>query len=200
MSESRPYFYPRSLFGPVVLVTIGVLFLLRNIGIIHYNTIGWWFARYWPVLLIVWGLTKLVEYLWARRVGQPAPGIGAGGVVLIVFLVMFGMAASTASRVNWGEFGFDDDFGDNIFGTKYEFTENISQPVQAGATVKVLGARGNVSVVPSPDDQAHLFVHKYVRTGSQNEANQLNDSTHPKFELQGGTLVLEMVSGNFDRG
>ena len=200
MSEPRAYYHPRSLFGPLLLVTIGVLFLLRNIGVIHYNTIGWWFARYWPLLLIIWGVTRLVEYLWARRVGEPAPRIGAGGVVLLVFLIMTGMAASQATRINWGAWQFDDEFGDGIFGTKYEFTENSSQPVQAGATIKVLGTRGNINVTPSPDDQAHAFIHKYVRTDSQNEANQLNDSTHPKFEVQGGTLVLEMVSGNFEHG
>jgi len=64
----------------------------------------------------------------------------------------------------------------------------------------ILGGRGNISITASPDNQAHAFVHKYVRTESQNEANQLNDSTHAKFEQQGDTLVLEMVSGNFERG
>src|SRR5947209_2550426 len=132
MSESRSYYsHPRSLFGPLVLVTIGVLFLLRNMGVMHYETMSLWFARYWPWLLIIWGLTKLVEYFWARRVGQPAPGIGAGGVVLLIFLIMCGLTAS-AVKAHWGEFNFDDDFGDGIFGTKYEFTENISQPVQPG--------------------------------------------------------------------
>lgn len=201
MSDPRSYYsHPRSLFGPLVLVTIGVLFLLRNIGVIPYSTMGVWFARYWPLLLIIWGFTKLVEYFWARRVGQPAPGIGAGGVVLLIFLILGGLGASASRNVNWGDMGFDDDFGGGIFGTKYEFTENISQPVQPGAAVKVLGLRGNIAVTPSADNQAHAFIHKYTRTGSQDEANRLNESTHPKFELQGDTLVLEMVSGNFDRG
>src|SRR5436309_1469912 len=87
-----------------------------------------------------------------------------------------------------------------FFVTLFEFTENLSQPVGAGAPVKILGGRGNISITASPDNQAHAFVHKYVRTESQNEANQLNDSTHAKFEQQGDTLVLEMVSGNFERG
>ena len=80
MNEPRHY-YPRSLFGPLLLAAIGVLFLLRNMGVISYHTIGWWFSHYWPVLLIVWGVIKLLEYTWARKTGRPAPGIGAGGVV-----------------------------------------------------------------------------------------------------------------------
>src|ERR1043166_2479738 len=91
----------RSLFGPLVVVGIGVIFLLRNLGVISYHTLGWWFARYWPALLIFWGLIKLIEYLEAKRSGRPAPGIGAGGVVFLIFLVMSGWAATRASRVNW---------------------------------------------------------------------------------------------------
>ena len=94
----------------------------------------------------------------------------------------------------------DNGWGFNFFGTQYEFTENFSQPVAAGAPIKLLGARANIKITASPDNQAHAFVHKYVRTDSQNEANRLNDSTHAKFEQQGDTLVLEMVSGDFEHG
>src|SRR5437016_1687515 len=203
MNEPRHYYYPRSLFGPLFLAAIGVLFLLRNMGMISYRSMGWWFSHYWPVLLILWGVIKLLEYSWARKAGRPAPGIGAGGVVFLICLIMSGIASSAASRVNWGAMDMDMDHdwgGWNFFGTQYEFTENLSQPVGAGAPVKILGGRGNISITASPDNQAHAFVHKYVRTESQNEANQLNDSTHAKFEQQGDTLVLEMVSGNFERG
>jgi len=42
--------------GPLILIVIGVLFLLRNI----YPQFG--FDRMWPVILIVIGLAKVVEY------------------------------------------------------------------------------------------------------------------------------------------
>ena len=47
MSNENAYYRRRSLFGPLLLVGIGVLFLLRNIGIIPH--LGWWFSRYWPL-------------------------------------------------------------------------------------------------------------------------------------------------------
>jgi hypothetical protein len=69
----------RSIAGPVVLILMGILFLLGTMGIMDIHHLGWLFARYWPALLILWGVLKLVEYEQAKRLGQPARGIGVGG-------------------------------------------------------------------------------------------------------------------------
>src|SRR5437660_526790 len=49
----------RSLAGPVILILVGLLFLLKNMGM-HIELFGI-FARWWPVLLIVAGVVKIVE-------------------------------------------------------------------------------------------------------------------------------------------
>ncbi len=72
---------PRSFAGPVVLILIGVLFLLGNMGLIEFHRLGYWFAHYWPALLILWGIIKLIEYQNANRAGVHPRGIGAGGVL-----------------------------------------------------------------------------------------------------------------------
>ena len=54
--ESRRY---RSLFWPVILIGIGVLWLLGNLGIIEPVSLGG-LLRFWPVLLIVAGLDMLL--------------------------------------------------------------------------------------------------------------------------------------------
>ena len=199
-----PRRYRRSVIGPLVLIAIGVLFLLGNMGVISYHAFALWFSRYWPVLLILWGVIRLLEYYWARNKGYPTPRLGAGSIVFLVFFIMFGMAATRAGRVNWDEFGnnigWDSDGDWGIFGTRYEFTDNSAQPLQGGAQVKVISARGDVTVKPSADNQAHLFLHKYVRTGSQDNANAMNNSTHPKFQQQGSVWVLDMSGGDFERG
>jgi hypothetical protein len=45
--------------GPVLLITLGVL-----LSIDHFGTVS--FARTWPVLLIVFGIFKLMERSGAR--------------------------------------------------------------------------------------------------------------------------------------
>ena len=43
--------------GPLLLIVIGVLFLLNNLFPDQFR-----FGRMWPVILIVIGITKVIEY------------------------------------------------------------------------------------------------------------------------------------------
>lgn len=56
----EPRRYRGSLFGPLILIAIGALFLLSNAGLIPGSP---WeiFARYWPVILIVASLDGLLR-------------------------------------------------------------------------------------------------------------------------------------------
>jgi Domain of unknown function (DUF5668) len=49
-----------SIAFPLTLIAVGLLLLLREFGYLHGNIL-----RYWPVLLIVWGLGMI----WAARKG-----------------------------------------------------------------------------------------------------------------------------------
>ncbi len=202
MSDVRPYYRRHSLFGPLLIAGLGVVFLLRNLGVISYRNFGWWFARYWPLLLIFWGVVKFLEYAWARRRNEPYSGVGAGGVVFVVFLVLCGVAATSASRMdwNWVDDSSSDWDGFGIFGTRYDFTDTFAQPMVSGAQIKVLSARGDITIKPSPDDQAHVVVHKFIRSQSQNDANQINSSTRPSFQQQGTVWLLDLTGGNFGQG
>ena len=54
----NPAFF-RAIRGPVLLITLGVL-----LSIDHFGSVS--FARTWPVLVIVFGLFKLMEHSGAR--------------------------------------------------------------------------------------------------------------------------------------
>src|SRR5262249_452473 len=95
----QPTYVPRrhrSLFGPVVLIGLGIVFLLVNMGVFHWHLVGIAFAKYWPLFIILWGIVKLFEHMQARKHGLPPPGIGAGGVFLLLLLMFFGGIASAA--------------------------------------------------------------------------------------------------------
>jgi RsiW-degrading membrane proteinase PrsW (M82 family) len=57
----------RSLVGGVVLLLIGVVFLLLNLGVFQSMV----FRTWWPLLLIVLGLTKLFGRSWWNRPRGP---------------------------------------------------------------------------------------------------------------------------------
>jgi DUF4097 and DUF4098 domain-containing protein YvlB len=199
-----PYYRPRprSIFGPLVLITIGVLFLLRTTGVISFQSFHDWMTHYWPVLLIIWGVAKLAEHLWARQRGEPTPRLGAGGIVFLIFFIMFGMGATQTRDWNWrnlgDEIGADPDWG-GWFSNHYEFTDNFAQPLPAGAEIKILAAQGDINVTASEDNQVHAVVHKSVSGDSQETANRLNDSTHPRFTQQGNIWLLDLTSGDFEK-
>jgi len=53
--------------GPILLIVLGVLFLLNNF-IPDFR-----FSRMWPVILIVIGLSKIVEYFQVKDRGSKVP-------------------------------------------------------------------------------------------------------------------------------
>ncbi len=121
----------RSLSGPIILITIGGIFLLGTMGLLHWGSLAHWFAHYWPVILIVAGIIKLIEYQAAQREGTRASGIGAGGVFLIILVVFFGLLATQASRFNWGELRDQIDIDDNDF-TLLRAEVHLRGPAGAG--------------------------------------------------------------------
>ena len=64
MEEKKPIIrkshYRGSLFGPLLLIALGVIFLLKNIGALTGDVWGN-LLNLWPVLLIVWGLDSIFK-------------------------------------------------------------------------------------------------------------------------------------------
>src|SRR5215472_16484329 len=86
-----PYRYRRSIAGPLVLIVIGLIFLLRNFG--FRFPIWHFFGRWWPLLLILWGVIALIEHTTSQRMGYRTRHLGAGGVFLLILLVALGVSA-----------------------------------------------------------------------------------------------------------
>src|SRR5713226_4261624 len=154
----------RSVAGPVVLILLGVVLLLTTMHVLHPEPLLRWFGTYWPALIILWGVIKLVEYQQAQKEGTRPSGIGAGGVLLLVFLIIFGMSATQASRFNWDEIRDHINIGDEdfkIFGHTYSY-----------------------------DDQIHVTAHKRINADSQEQADKFNPGTKPQITVSDHTVTL----------
>ena len=184
---------PRSFAGPIVMIVLGLFFLLGNLGMIGWHELGRWFAHYWPVLLILWGIIKLVEYQRAQRAGVRAAGIGAGGTLLVIFLVIAGLIATEAYRVNWGALRDEMHIqGADIpwWGHSYSYNDELEQPFPAAGTLHVDSERGALNVTASTDNQLHVTVHKRISADRQEEADNWNRSTRPQITVRGQTVTL----------
>jgi DUF4097 and DUF4098 domain-containing protein YvlB len=185
----------RSMTGPFILIMVGVIFLLGNLHLISWGRLGIWFAHYWPLLLILWGVLKLVEHNRAKQEGVAAPGIGAGGVFLLIFLIVAGLTASQMSRVNWDELGEHVDIGDNdipFFGKTFNFDDqpSLTQALPAGGSVKIVNERGAVNVNVSNDDQIRVSYDKKIRSENQEDANKWNEQTKPQISVSGNQVII----------
>jgi DUF4097 and DUF4098 domain-containing protein YvlB len=182
----------RSMTGPVILIIIGLIFLLGNLHLISWAKLGLWFAHYWPLLLILWGILKLVEHYQAKQEGVRPPGIGAGGVVLLIFLIIAGLTASQLNRVNWKEIGDEIDLGDDHpwSGSSFEFDDQLSRELPAGAAIKIVNDRGAVNVNIAKGEEIEVGAHKKIRADAKEDADKWNEQTKPQISVTGNLVTI----------
>lgn len=195
MSSPAPVAAPprrrRSFAGPLVLIILGIVFLLGNMHVLTWHALGLWFARYWPVLIIIWGVVKLAEYYQAQREGTRPSGIGVGGFFLLMFLICAGLIASQAARVNWHALGDEMDMGDSMwpmFGDTYSFNDQLQQSFSAGASLRVVSNRGGVTVNSWDQKDIQIVVHKRLVADNEQQSKQIDSQTRPTISTA-GTLV-----------
>jgi DUF4097 and DUF4098 domain-containing protein YvlB len=191
-----PRRYRRSYSGPVVLIVLGIVFLLGNLHMLSWARIGTLFAHYWPLLLILWGVVKLIEHQQAQRDGVPSRGIGAGGIFLVVIIVVCGLVATQASRFNWGEIrdnlNIDDEDLNNIFGETYDYDTHLERDLSPAVTgLRVNDDHGAVHVSVADDNKVTVVVRKKVGAEDQSDADRYNGETTPQLTVAGNMAILE---------
>jgi len=186
-----PYRDRRSIAGPLVLIVIGLVFLLRNMGV--RLPIWHWFGHWWPLLLILWGVIRLIEHSIAQREGYRRAGIGAGSILLLVLIVTVGLSAHYSSDIDWGgvrdQIQMDDDLG-GIFGTAYTFDDTLEQSFPAKGSLRVVCDHGSLNISPSDGNTLRVVVHKKLYAQNQNDANKYNDGSKPQITIEGSEVRL----------
>lgn len=185
-------FYPPprrgSLIGPLLLIVIGVLFLLRNFGFVvpHWTLL----LRYWPLLLVLLGLLRLGEVGWARRRGSAAPRLGGGTVFFLVVLILLGLGASSILRSDlWGDRQGN---WQRLFGSSYTYDGELDQtvPTNAAFALRVDNPHGDIAVKSWDQPEVRVVFHKTVLAATQREADALQQANAPRLTLSGSTLVI----------
>ncbi len=187
----------RSFAGPIVLIVIGSLFLLANLRMLSWASMLHWFANWWPLLLILYGLIKLVEYFVSRNSGTQFRGVGAGGVVLVIFIILFGLSFSAAEHFRQGFVdGWNGGNFNNWFGQDYSYSQAIEQDFPAGASLKITSRRGNVQVSAWDQNKIKIDVAKKVRSESQTDADQLNQNSQVLLTTLGNEITVNANNDN----
>jgi len=163
------------IFWGLVLIGAGALLLARNLG---YDIRFWGYvARYWPALLIVWGVLKFVDYYRFKNTGDRRPLFSGSEVVLLVFVIFAGAAVTTAANIS-SNVGTIFEIGDvdlwDITGNNFTFDEHEEAAVPGGSMIEIANLFGDVEVRASDTDRVLLDVKKTIRASDRDEAERLS--------------------------
>lgn len=197
----------RSMAGPVVLILIGLVFLLMTLGVLNRFSLLELYGKYWPALLILWGVLKLIEHEQSKRAGLPGRGIGAGGVFLALFIVFSGLAATQFVRV-WPnikdhiQIGDNEDLDDLFGGATFDYSDELSKEFPAGGILRINNERGDVNINVAEDSHTlKVSVRKKVRAEKQEEADGYNAKTKPEITINDKNVTLNAnTQGAGDKG
>jgi len=187
------YTYRRgSIFWALTLIAVGGIFLYQNFNpAIHPWQI---IAKFWPLLIIFWGASKLIDYLQAMA--QPdkvaPPLFSASEVVLLLLILVFGtMLSKIVLHSNWGNWHWnDDDFG-NVFNNSYTYTATLSQAAKAQPHLVLVDRRGDVEVHATDQSVIEEVVKETIRADSDQDAKRLSDQLKFSIKEEAGHYILE---------
>jgi DUF4097 and DUF4098 domain-containing protein YvlB len=197
----RRFVARRSIVGPLVLVALGIIFLLEQTGRLSWAYSLAWYARWWPVVLIVAGIILLLEWMFDQQhfedAGLPRTRhvLSAGAVFLLILLAFVGLSARWVDMGDWrGQFFGHDMAGlDRVFGEAHESDDAVSGTMPQGGMLVVHNPWGAVTVTGSSDDgQVHVSVHKQVYAWRDDEADARARQMQPAFSTEGNNLMLEV--------
>jgi len=185
-----------SVVAPLLLIAIGALFLARNlypdIPLLDY------LAKYWPFLLIVWGVLRLAEVLFWSATDKPLPraGVSGGEWVLVIFLCMFGASLHAVRGFNtWWPRNVTIG-GLDMFGESYEFPIDGQKQVSKTPRVVLESFRGNARITGADTDTVKVTGHRSIRSLDQKGADSANQEM--PFEITGDANTVT-IQNNQDR-
>lgn len=179
----------RSITGPLLLLLIGSLFLWTNL---HPETpIFDLVARYWPFVLIAWGLLRLLETMIRRRDGVQY-GFSGGEIVLVILICVAGSGIWQAHEhgIRFTPRGLD------WWGQQYDYPISATSPATGMKRIVFENPIGNIKVTGTDTSDVTVNGHKLIRAYSRRDADQTNESATVEIVPQGDRL---MVRTNQDR-
>lgn len=193
-----------SVVGPLLLIAVGVIFLLVQLGRLSSIAVWDWYARWWPSILLLAGILLLAEWAWDQyRLRDPnrpqyRRSIGGGVFFLLLLVAISGLVGGEVHRHLgddrlWSGLRLGPDNIDEFLGDKHESDQTLDLALPAGASLEVNNPRGDVTVSGTSDDgRIHVAVHKQVYSRSDSEADSRAQQLQPRTSTAGSRLTLSL--------
>ena len=173
----------RSFTGPIILLGLGLLFLWSNLhpGFQVFDMLG----QYWPFLLILWGLGRLIEALLPR---ENAFGSSfTGGEVLLIVLVCLagsGMYAASHAGFPWRA-GFT-----HMLGTDFDYPISAKASAGGAKLLVVDLPRGNLKISGMDTSDITVTGQKSIRAYKHEDADRANGITSIEVAVEGDHVIV----------
>ena len=180
-----------SITGPLVLILVGTIFLLRAIQPDFH--IGPLLSYYWPYLLILWGLIALAEVTvrFAGKSPVPVNGVSGGAWFLVVLVCIVGATANEVQRPDtwWRRVGFTQ--GIEALGDDHQYSiESRKEAAGPGPRIIIERFRGDAKVTGVDGEEVTLNGQKSIRAFDGHDADVANTQTAVELVRDGNTVIV----------
>jgi hypothetical protein len=187
------YTYRRgSIFWALALIGVGALFLWQNFD----PSVHPWqlIAKFWPILIIFWGLSKLIDYIQAQAHPDtiPPPLFSGSEVVMLILILLLGTIVSKVVLHPWQQWGWhiDDDEISNLFLNSYTYTQNFTQPAKSTPHLLLEDQRGDVEIRGADQAAIDVMAKESIRAEDESAAKKMSDNLKLEVVEEAGHYVL----------
>ncbi len=183
----------RSFAAPVILIALGAIFLINNV--MPELSVWHLLADWWPMLLIAFGLIRLVEALALYGPGRGSTGaaairpMGFGWILAAVFI---GLAITVPHHINphwkWGPVPINGFVG--LIGEEFDYPVNVSSPVGSAKRLVLDNVRGGITVSGADGSDIHLDGHKSIHAYDRAAADKVNNEVKVTFSPEGDAIYI----------
>lgn len=172
----------RKIFWGLLLVLIGILFILKNTGVLFFSWHTMW--QLWPVILILWGISLIPVKDWIKLVLSLVTV-----VVTIVAVQVYGPKDKHNWNFEWNDDNDRDNDGDKVVAFNNVMSENYDTLTKF-AELKLNIGVGNFNI---KDTTAKLIEVKH-------DNDKANYSMTAKADDSLTIIDLSLEKGEFNNG
>jgi hypothetical protein len=187
------YIYRRgSIFWALTLIGVGVIFLWQNFNpAVHPWQL---IAKFWPILIIFWGFSKLIDYIQAQAHPDttPPPLFSGSEVVMLILILALGTIVSKIvlqSGPSWGWHINDDEIA-NMFLNSFTYTKTLSQPVQGSPHLVLEDQHGDVEIRGADQAAIDVMAKESIRADDENAAKKMSENLKLEVVEEAGHYLL----------
>jgi Putative adhesin/Domain of unknown function (DUF5668) len=177
-----------SIFTGFLLIVLGALFLVDRFD--PAFRLGHWIRIYWPLLIILWGVAKLIDHLLTRREpGRRPPFLSGGEAALLILLafVLSGFAFRDWIRDHYPDFEIEVP----PFHQSYTLDRQLEpRPIAPGAHLVIETEHGDLSIHAGTDDLLRVRAKESAWAPTKSAADEQLQNVQITIDEKGSTYRI----------